>query len=361
VHSATSHAPGRVELLGNHTDYNEGFVLSAAINHGVTATGSAREDGVIRLASEGDLPPVEVPPGPLEPLAGRGAWANYPLGVVRVLRDSGLPIGGFEARFASDLPIGAGLSSSAALEVSTAMLLAKLFPFERSRIDLAKLCRQAENTFVGVNCGLLDQVSSLFGKAGHAVFLDCRTEAVESVPFPDGLAFLITHSGVKHALVGGEYNERRAQCFEAARILGVPMLRDASADALESAKDRMPDATFRRALHIVGENLRVLEGVELLRHGDAEGFGLLMSASHESSRINFENSTPALDALVHIACALPGVLGSRLTGGGFGGATVSLVRRADAPAIAEALLTAYREQTGNEGRCWICEPADGAR
>jgi galactokinase len=361
VPTATSHAPGRVELLGNHTDYNEGYVLSAAINHGVTAVGATRGDDSIRLSTDGDLPAVEAGLSALRPLEGPAAWANYPLGVVAALRESGIPVGGFEARFTSDLPIGAGLSSSAALEVATAMLLRKLFPFERSPLEIAKLCRHAENHFVGVNCGLLDQVSSVFGRAGHIVFLDCRTETVETVPFPADLALLITHSGVKHALVGGEYNERRAQCFEAARVLGVPMLRDATTASLVAARDRMPDTTFRRAAHVVGENERVLGGVDLLRRSDGAAFGALMFDSHESSRTQFENSAPELDALVALAREIPGVLGSRLSGGGFGGATVSLVRRSQAGAVAATLAERYLATTGNLGRCWVCEPSDGAR
>lgn len=358
---STAHAPGRVELLGNHTDYNEGYVLSAAINHGVRAEGSATGDHRIRLTTDGGHPPVEAVFDALRPIEGTGAWANYPLGVVEALRADGIPLGGFEARFASDLPIGAGLSSSAALEVATATLLRKLFPFERTPIQIARLCRQAENRFVGVNCGLLDQVSSVFGRAGHIVFLDCRTESVETVPFPADLALLITHSGVKHALVGGEYNERRAQCFEAARILGVPMLRDTDRAGLNAARDRMPDVTFRRAMHVVGENERVLAGIDLLRRNDGSGFGALMFDSHESSRIHFENSAPELDVLVDLARSLPGILGSRLTGGGFGGATVSLVRSDQVGVLAAELAERYRAATGNPGRCWVCEPSDGAR
>ena len=214
VQSILAHAPGRVELLGNHTDYNEGLVLSAAIDRGVTVQGSAREDGRIILKSLAMDKKLDVP------VRGFGKqevedWANYVLGVVEIFRAHGFPVDGFSMEIVSDLPIGAGLSSSAALEVATATFLKKLFHWEIDSLPLAKLCREVENKFVGVNCGLLDQVSSVFGKKKSAIFLDCRAETVETVAFPDDVALLITHSGVKHALVGGEYNERREQCFSA--------------------------------------------------------------------------------------------------------------------------------------------------
>ena len=211
----SSFAPGRVELLGNHTDYNQGVVLSAAIDLGITAAGKRREDGRIILSSEGITGFVEAGE---EILAAQDSWADYPLGVAKVLKDAGYPVRGFEAEFSSTLPLGAGLSSSAAIEVSTAVLLTRLFDFAIGPLDMAKLCRKAENEFVGVSCGLLDQVSSIFGKKDHAIYLDCRAETVATIPFPHDVGLLIVHSGVKHALTGGEYNERRDQCFEAAKI-----------------------------------------------------------------------------------------------------------------------------------------------
>jgi galactokinase len=262
---------------------------------------------------------------------------------------------------ASDLPIGAGLSSSAAFEVATATFLKKLFRWQLEPIQMARLCRQAENEFVGVNCGLLDQVSSVFGKSHSAIFLDCRQETVETVPFPDHLALLIAHSGVRHTLTGGEYNERRESCFSAAKKLGVPALRDVTSGELEEQRGKLTDIEYRRAAHIVGEIERVNQGIEFLRTGNAEGFGELMFTSHESSRTNFENSTPELDALVHIARSEPGVHGSRLTGGGFGGATVSLVDAAEAKRIATSFEQKYHTETGIECRTYFCEIDDGAR
>ncbi len=350
-------APGRVELLGNHTDYNEGYVLSAAIDRGITIKGSHGYDRILWLNSTALKLSVQAE---LDGLRRSNTWADYPLGVVKCLLDAGFPLNGFTAEITSDLPVGAGLSSSAAVEVATATFLVKLFNLELEPMALAKLCRKAENEFVGMNCGLLDQVSSVFGKKGNAIFLDCRNETVENVPFPEDLALLITLSGVKHALVAGEYNERREQCLEAARLLGVRSLRDVTLDRMRAARDTLPALLFKRALHIVGENDRVVQGVAFLKGGEAERFGKLMFESHESSRFNFENSAPELDDLVIIASREEGVLGSRLTGGGFGGSTVSLIRRDAAAELTASIGARYKERTGNESEIYLCEIADGA-
>jgi len=355
-----AHAPGRVELLGNHTDYNEGVVLSAAIDRGVTVNGEARTDGRVVLTSLALEKQVNVALDGFEKQEEE-SWANYALGVVRVFGERGYEMGGFSLEIVSDLPIGAGLSSSAAFEVATATFLKKLFQWKLEPLQLARLCRQVENEFVGVNCGLLDQVSSVFGKKHCAIFLDCREETVETVPFPNDAALLITHSGVKHALVGGEYNERRERCFSAAQKLGVPALRDVTSALLEAERAKLTNLEYRRAAHVVGEIERVSQGIEFLRTSNAQGFGELMFASHESSRTNFENSTAELDALVRIAREEEGVYGSRLTGGGFGGATVSLVKAGEAQRIAGNFEKKYLEETGIECRTYFCEIDDGAR
>ena len=353
-------APGRVELLGNHTDYNEGVVLSAAINYAVTARGEAVAGRAVSVGSALAEEPVRASLDALVPAEGSSSWANYPLGVAAILQEEGYALGGFSMRIESDLPAGAGLSSSAALEVATARLLTKLYSLDIDPLRLAKLCRRAENDFVGVKCGLLDQVSSVFGKRGHAVYLDCRTEAVDNIPLPPDSALLVFHCGVEHRLTGGEYNERREQCFAAAVTLGAEALRDVSSEALERGRALLPEVIYRRAAHIVGENERVFDGIEILRRGDGPAFGQLMFASHESSRVNFENSTPELDALVDIARGEPGVYGSRLSGGGFGGATISLVQRTRAGVIAAAMEEKYTARTGNRGKAYLCESADGA-
>jgi galactokinase len=352
----TSFAPGRVEILGNHTDYNGGEVLAAALEMGVHVEGCRREGGGARLESEGMGAAVEF--DSLDGLRPGGGWTDYPVGVAVTMRAAGLPVGGFEARYRSTLPAGAGLSSSAAIEVATAVLLARMNGFDPGPMETAKLCRRAENEFVGVQCGLLDQATSVFGRKGMLVHLDCRDESVRSVPFFEGFGFLIINSGVRHELTGGEYNERRAACHEAARLLGVGTLREATPEMLEAAG--LPDLPARRARHVVGENRRVVEGLGAMERGDAEGFARLMTASHRSSMENFENSTPELDLLVELATAAGGCLGARLTGGGFGGAVVALVREESAEEVLRSVVEAYGRATGVETDGWFCRPADGA-
>lgn len=352
-----SFAPGRVEILGNHTDYNDGVVLSAALELGIRCEGREAPGGEIRLSSEGEPGEFVLPAG--ESLLPNATWVDYPLGVAKLLRDAGHAVRGFACGFFSNLPTGAGLSSSAALEVATAVFLCRLFGISLSGMEVAKICKDAENQFVGVNCGLLDQVSSVFGKKEHLVFLDCRAGEVNRIPMVSGVELLIINSGVRHALTGGEYNERREQCFEAAQTLGVSHLRDVTS-ARVLASEALPEVVKRRALHITGENERVLLGVKALENRDVEAFGQLMFASHESSRVNFENSTRELDVLVSLAAETQGVLGSRLTGGGFGGATVSLVRSGFAEPAAKSITASYHKQTGHKPTAHICQIGDGA-
>lgn len=350
-------APGRVELLGNHTDYNDGFVLGAAIDRCVTVGGEKRTDGRIRIHWT-QFGEIEVHVSELHPLT-RNRWANYAIGVTRGLIELGVPITGFEAEVSTDLPIGVGLSGSAAFELATALYLLKLFPFEMTPLDIAKACQRAENRYAGVQSGLFDQVASLFGHADHAVFFDCRSEEIRTVPFLPGLALIIGDSGRSRELMNGEYNLRREQTHAAARALGVAALRDVSPDEL-ARRRHLPDLLRRRAAHIIGENERVLQAVEFLESGDGIGFGKLMNASHESSRANFENSTPELDLLVTIARELPGVLGARLTGAGFGGAAVVLCERDAADKAATELSQRYSEKSGIEAASFICRVAAGA-
>ncbi len=352
-------APGRVELLGNHTDYNAGIVLAAAINYGVEVSGQPIDAPEIRLHA------LDLQARTTVPLLGFAqnpseSWANYPLGVVREFQKLGHELGGLELSFHSTLPMGAGLSSSAALEVATANWLRKAFDVNLSPMEVARLCKRAENEFVGVNCGLLDQATSVFGESDSAVFLDCREDTVQQVKFPPGVALLVCSSGVPHVLTGGEYNERREQCFAAAAALGVAALREVGMQQLQAAQDTMEDVVYRRACHVVGEMERVSEGMAALQKESVERFGELMFESHESSRFNFENSTPELDLLVSIARETPGVLGSRLTGGGFGGATVSLVHSDAAAPVAQHIQKSYSDQTGHLTHPMHCSLANGA-
>ena len=351
-------APGRVEILGNHTDYNQGVVLSAAIDRGVTAAIQRLRQPQIEVSSQTnqrtaieDL--AELSPSIEEP------WANYCFGVIRELMAVGLPGRGLRIEIASDLPLGAGLSSSAALEVATAYATIDLANWSLDPMKIAQLCQKAENEFVGVKCGLLDQASSVFGEDNRAILLDFRSITAETYQLPAGISLLLLDSGIPHALTGGEYNERREQCQAAAAALKVPALRDASTpQVLNSDLDPL---IKRRALHITGENERVFAGRQALLAGDVNAFGQLMFVSHESSRYNFENSTPHLDALVEIAQSTDGVIGSRLTGGGFGGSTVSLIRSELAQEIIDSMQKKYSSATGAQCRAILTRPSQGAR
>ncbi len=333
--SASAYAPGRVEILGNHTDYNNGLVLAAAIDRGLTVSGSRRDDKIISLTSHER---VEIPLSDLRPQTQR-RWANYSLGVVREFQKLGYAISGFEAQISSNLPMDIGLSSSAALEVATAGFLMRLFGFTLPPLDLAKLCRRAENEFVDVQSGLLDQVTSIFGRADHLVYLDCQSEEIRTVPVPDDLALVVAQSEARS--LARQYNQRREECAAAARALGLTSLRQMKAEQLPSLAPLLQ----RRTRHIFEENERVRRALN-----DLNSLGTLMNASHESSRVNFENSAPELDSLAARARSLPGVLGARLTGGGFGGAIVALVRQDSI----EEILAGLRDASP-----LVCRIADG--
>ena len=352
MQSVSGYAPGRVELLGNHTDYNRGLVLAAAIDRGITISGAPRGDGVITLHSAFLESRVEILPGERRPLPDR-SWANYPLGVIQHFELAGHRIGGFDASITSDIPAGAGLSSSAALEVATAQFLMVLHEIRLEPIAVATLCQRAENEFVGVPSGLLDQATSVFGRKEHLVHFDFQTNDITAIPFPADLALVIANTAAQRQLAASEYNTRREECVAAAKALGVPSLREISSAQLEASRDAMDPVLYRRASHIVGENERVGQAVAALKLGDAASLGALMNASHESSRTNFENSTPELDRLVETARDLPGVLGSRLTGGGFGGSTVTLAQAAAAEQVA-------RELERHSPLAFVCHAADGA-
>ncbi|MBA2585661.1 MAG: galactokinase [Chthoniobacterales bacterium] len=350
-------APGRVELLGNHTDYNQGVALGAAIDRGVTVAGQKRADGIIRLKSaEGSF---EIRRDAIEPQKEQ-RWVNYALGVVQEYIRAGYELDGFEASVSGNLPIGAGLSSSAAFAVATAYFLLRLTGSAMDPLALARMCQKAENAFVGVRSGLLDQATSVFGRAEHLVYLDFQTEEVQTLAFRAGFALVIANSGNKHSLIAGEYNRRREECSSAATALGANSLHDISPAALDAARGEMDPVLYRRACHIVGENDRVWRAVCAMRRDDLAEVGKLMNASHESSRMNFENSTPELDALVQTAQSLSGVLGSRLTGGGFGGSTVTLVAAERAENIAAEMNEKYMARSGHPANAFVCRIADGA-
>jgi galactokinase len=344
-------APGRVELLGNHTDYNEGFVLTSAIDRGIAIAGSAREVPQVRVAS-GDFGMVRF--APEKPVSDPEArWADYVMGIVEELQQSGVTMGGFDAAIVSTVPLGAGVSSSAALLLATAKLCLALYPdvLDFDPMGIAKLARRAENNFVGAPVGLLDQFSSAFGKAGHALFLDCRSLEWRAVPLPEKeIAILIADSGVKHALAaGGGYTERRAQCEEAARVLtggASDKLRDVSREVFEEKAATLDSTLEKRARHIIYENWRVQMGAEALENGNWAAFGETLSNTHESCRRFFENSCEEVDTLVELAQAQTGVYGAKLTGGGWGGCAVILHDPAITASLCEAITVGYEKKYG---------------
>lgn len=378
----TVQAPGRVELLGNHTDYNQGLIMALAVDKHITQAVAPRSDDRVELVSTAFPERVEFPLNRIQPDPA-APWANYVKGLLIQLQQRGVRFGGFRAAIDSSIPLGAGLSSSAALLVSTALAVRKLYPYRLTesgsgtppargadgglppldhaeKMILAKACQAAENRFVGVNCGLLDHISSLYGRAHHVILIDCLSLTVDWSPMEGDFAVVVCHSGVKHALVGGEYNNRRAHCEAAARKLGVPSLRFATLEALESGRNRLDPRDYGCARHVVGENQRVTDGSQLLCQGRLEDFGTLMFASHASSKEFFLNSCPELDALVDLARAHPACIGARLTGGGFGGATLNLVRPQATEDFQAQVAAGYRAKFGRPLESWVCQVVDGA-
>ncbi|MBD8868834.1 galactokinase [Nocardioides donggukensis] len=343
-------APGRVNLIGEHTDYNEGFVLPLALAQGVGVAARRRADGVLRVTSrqlEGAEGTVECAVADLAPGAVSG-WGAYPAGVAWALREAGHPVTGADLVLDSDVPPGAGLSSSHALECAVAVALLGLSepdPTTLDRTALARLVRTAENDFVGAPTGIMDQMASLHGVADHALFIDTRSLAVEPVPFDpgaNGLALLVLDTRTEHALVDGEYADRRAACAAGAAALGVAALRDVAADDLATLEGRIGDPVVRRRVrHVVTEDARVLSTVERLRAGaDLRSIGTLLTASHASMRDDFEITVPQVDLAVHAALAA-GAHGARMTGGGFGGCVLALVEAEAIDDVAQAVRAAY--------------------
>lgn len=332
-------APGRIEFIGNHTDYNGGAVLGAAINRYVTVAAAPNADGKIRLQSAGADNQIVLDRVPAERVTGTDSWINYPLGVWKSLGDFKLPQPtGFDLYVTSDLPTGAGLSSSAALELATALVLLKLAGHPGlPPAQLAALGRHAENNHVGVPCGILDQGTSAHGQAGHLVHIDCRGPSFAVVPFPGSAHLWIFNTREKHALIDGYYATRHRECLDAAKTLGVALLADLTPAQLAPLAGRLSPDSAKRAQHIVAEHARVQTTVAALEKGDLAAVGRLLTASHRSSQHLFENSTPALDRLVDLLEKHPAVYGARLTGGGFGGAVMALTGDAFTQADAEAI------------------------
>ncbi len=359
-------APGRVNVIGEHTDYNDGFVFPMAIDRytviaAAPATGGSK---LVQLRSTVNGSPASIDLGrPLRP-AKKGSWYNYPLGVLAGFVARGLNPGGFDAFIHSTVPLGGGLSSSAALEVSTATLLEAILGKKLDPVEKALLCQKAEHEYAGMPCGIMDQFISVMGRKDHILLLDCRSRQTDLVPMTDpSVELLITNTNVKHELTGGEYAKRRAQCEEAARLLGVPSLRDADPGQLERARGKMDLVVYRRARHVISEIERTTHAAEGVRASNWPTLGQLMYASHASLRDDYEVSCPELDALVDIALSIGpngGMHGCRMTGGGFGGCTVALVQASQVAAISNRIAAEYEQRTGIKPTLFVSRPAAGA-
>lgn len=351
-------APGRVNLIGEHTDYNDGFVLPMAIDRAVVVALRPRADRCVRAVS---LDFEEEATFDLDDLTRGGpGWAEYLKGSAWAYAEAGGLLAGWEGVVTGDVPRGAGLSSSAALELATLRAFAALDGDDWDPAAMARLGQRAENAWVGVNCGIMDQMISAAGEADHALLIDCRTLDTEAVPLPEGTVAVILDTGTRRGLVDSAYNERRAACEAAAEALGVAALRDATLDALEAARDRLGDVVYRRARHVVSENARVLEAAEAMRAGDAARLGALMDASHASLRDDFEVSSEALDTMAALARGAEGCHGARMTGAGFGGCAVALVEADAAPAFVRQVGQAYAEATGLTPALYVTPATDGA-
>jgi len=354
--SVTADAPGRVNLIGEHTDYNQGFVLPTPIPQRTVAELAPRADEQVRAASASLAGAVAEYALGAETL-GRG-WLDYVQGLTWALRADGALILGFDLRVASSVPIGAGLASSAALEVAVLRALRAAFRLPLDDVELALLGQRAENEFVGARVGVMDQMAASLGVEGRALLIDTRSLEHRSVPLPAAAELLVIDSGVAHRNRVGGYNTRRAECERACALLGVTALRDLAVADLPRAA-ALPDRLARRVRHVVGENERVLAAVGALEAGDLVGLGALLDRSHASLRDDYEVSTPEVDRLVEIARAQPETLGARLTGGGFGGAIVALVRRGAAAAVAERITRGFTHQTGRSATVLVPPPGTG--
>ncbi|HUS20170.1 MAG TPA: galactokinase [Terriglobales bacterium] len=355
-------APGRVNLIGEHTDYNEGFVMPAAIQFDAWVAAAPRPDRQVRLYSQEFKEAVtfdlDAPP------PGCKHWSTYVRGVASVLEAAGHRLLGADMLISGEVPIGSGLSSSAALEVSSGLAFAQLAGWHIGLQELAHLAQRAEHEFVGTRCGIMDQFISTHAQAGYALLLDCRTLEFELLPLPESAAVVICNTMVKHDLASGEYNVRRAQCEEgvqllAKRIPGIRALRDVSRAELELHKAALSEVTFRRCRHVVSENERVLQSGDALKNRQYERFGALMGESHRSLRDDYEVSSRELDIMVEIAAAQPGCLGARMTGGGFGGCTVNVVELAAVSAFRHEVVTQYEQRCAMRPDIYVTQGSAG--
>jgi len=359
----TYRAPGRVNLIGEHTDYNDGFVMPVAIDRSTTAAITPRADRRIVARSGRRSAPLTIELDDVRPRAG-GNWIEYIRGVAATLEGLGHRLAGADVEIESDVPTGAGLSSSAALEVAAGYGLLDVAGHTIDLTELALACQQAEHTFVGTRCGVMDQFIACHGREGHALLLDTRSLEPEWIPIPAGVRVLVCNSMTKHAHATSGYNERRADCEAGVRAFAasrpeVRALRDVALTDLESQRAELSDRVYRRCRHVITENARVLQASDALTRGDLEAFGALMVASHHSLRDDYEVTTPELDALVDAALACDGVYGARMTGGGFGGCTIALVDEGMADPVTAEVQKRYRAATGRRADVYPCTPSAG--
>jgi galactokinase len=358
-------APGRVNLIGEHTDYNDGFVMPAAIDSYTLVAVAKRDDPVLNMRSEHFGESVQLP---LTALSGppRRHWSDYVRGVAAVLQASGRVLSGADLLVSSQLPLGAGLSSSASLEVATALAVMSASGLDVPPLELARICQRAEHEYAGTRCGIMDQFIAVFGCAASALLLDCRSLDHQLLPLPGDVRIVICNSMVRHAHAAGEYNLRRTDCEIGVSVLkqlmpGIRALRDVSVAELQRHKDQLAPKVYRRCRHVVGENQRVLEAAKAIRDLDLPRFGALMYESHNSLRNDYEVSCRELDVLVEMASTCDGVYGARMTGGGFGGCTVNLVRSSLVGDFQAQMTAGYKKAIGITPEIYICAAARGAR
>jgi galactokinase len=357
-------APGRVNLIGEHTDYNDGFVMPVAIDFHTWIAAEKRPDRVLQVRSEQFHESVELS---LNALAGppRKHWSDFVRGVAAVLQAGGFELSGANLLIQGNVPLGAGLSSSASIEVASALALLSTSQKEIPSLELVRACQRAEHEYVGTLCGIMDQFIAVFGRAGHALMLDCRSLHYEALKIPADISIVICNSMIKHDLAASEYNRRRADCETGVRILrqhlpNVTALRDVTLADLEKYRRELPEVVYRRCRHVISENQRVLDAAKALLSTDLIRFGQLMAESHRSLRDDYEVSSRELDLLVELASGCEGVYGSRMTGGGFGGCTVTLIQSKAANSFRQTIAEEYKKQTGIDPDAWVCAAAQGA-
>jgi len=360
-------APGRVNLIGEHTDYNEGFVLPVAIDKKIVMLGQLREDRLVQVFDLVYKTKITFSLDSLSP-SKKESWANYLMGVMDEIQKAGYPLQGVNLVFTSNIPQRAGLSSSAALEVVTALTMAKLNSLEIEPVEMAHLCRRAENNFVGVACGIMDQYVSCLGQKNYALFIDCRSNDYELIPLKDpNYQIIICNSKVQRGLVDSEYNKRKEECKIATEFFKhklnreIRALRDIAIDEYEKYQAQLPEIIARRARHVISENYRVQVGVQALREGNFSAFGQLMIESHRSLKNDYEVSCAELDLLVDLALKQEGVLGARMTGAGFGGCTVNLLKRDYVDVFKEKIKKEYKKITGINPDVYLTAPSGGAK